>query len=99
MTRAGGGRAVRLAPAGGAGRLHTTAAANFWRAWWAWLICFVMTVLVSLFTRKKPRSELEGLVRGLTAGGPEERVPFVRTVEFYGLLSLVVFLTLNIYFW
>ncbi len=74
-------------------------AANFWRAWWAWLICFVVTVLVSLFTRKKPRSELKGLVRGLTAGGPEERLPFVRTVEFYGLLSLVVFLALNIYFW
>src|SRR5512136_101216 len=34
--------------------------ANFWRAWWAWLICFVVTVLVSLVTRKRDRSELVG---------------------------------------
>src|SRR5512135_1349713 len=27
-------------------------AANFWRAWWAWLICFGVTIIVSLFTKK-----------------------------------------------
>lgn len=74
-------------------------AANFWRAWWAWLICFAVTILVSLFTRKKPAGELVGLVRGLTAEKPEARVAFIRTPEFYGLLSLIVFIALNIYFW
>jgi SSS family solute:Na+ symporter len=37
-------------------------AANFWRAWWAWLICFLVTILVSLVTKKKPDEELAGLV-------------------------------------
>ena len=29
-------------------------AANFWRAWWAWLICFVVTIIVSVFTKRNP---------------------------------------------
>ena len=28
-------------------------AANFWRAWWAWLICAVVTVVVSLLDKKE----------------------------------------------
>ena len=74
-------------------------AANFWRAWWAWLICFVVTVFVSLFTRKKPKAELVGLVKGLTVAETMEAVPFVRTPEFYGLVSIVIFVVLNVYFW
>jgi solute:Na+ symporter, SSS family len=74
-------------------------AANFWRAWWAWLICFVVTILISTFTRRKPRTELVGLVKGLTEEKSMESVPFVKTPEFYGMLSIFVLLLLNIYFW
>jgi SSS family solute:Na+ symporter len=74
-------------------------AANFWRAWWAWLICFAVTIIVSLFTRRKPKTELVGLVKGLTVERAFEPVPFVRTPEFYGLVSVIVFMVLNIYFW
>ena len=74
-------------------------AANFWRAWWAWLICFAVTVLVSLFTRQKPREELLGLVKGLTAEKSAERVPFLRKPEFYAIVSVLVLIVLNIYFW
>ncbi len=74
-------------------------AANFWRAWWAWLICFSVTILVSLFTRKKPASELVGLVKGLTAEKAVKSLPFFKTPEFYGILSILVFIILNIYFW
>jgi SSS family solute:Na+ symporter len=74
-------------------------AANFWRAWWAWLICFLMTILVSLFTRKKPATELVGLVKGLTAEKAIQPIPFVKTPEFYGILSILVLIALNIYFW
>ncbi len=74
-------------------------AANFWRAWWAWLICFVVTVAISLFTRKRDRSELVGLVKGLTAEKAIQAVPFVKTPEFYGILSIALFIALNIYFW
>ena len=74
-------------------------AANFWRAWWAWLICFAVTIVISLFTRKKDRSELVGLVKGLTAEKAMQDVPFVKTPEFYGILSIFIFVVLNIYFW
>jgi SSS family solute:Na+ symporter len=74
-------------------------AANFWRAWWAWLICFGVTILVSLFTRKRSPAELVGLVKGLTAEKAIASVPFTKTPEFYGILSILVLIALNIYFW
>jgi len=74
-------------------------AANFWRAWWAWLICFVVTIVISLFTKKKPEAELAGLVKGLTpkvAGAP---VPLLRRPGFWAILSLAILVALNIWFW
>lgn len=73
--------------------------ANFWRAWWAWLICFAITIVVSSFTKKKPAAELVGLVKGMTEEKSIEAVPFARTPEFYGILSILVLIALNIYFW
>jgi SSS family solute:Na+ symporter len=74
-------------------------AANFWRAWWAWLITFVVTIVISLFTTKKPEAELIGLVKGLTAETALEPVPWFKRPVFYAVLSLIVFVLLNIYFW
>lgn len=74
-------------------------AANFWRAWWAWLICFVVTIVVSLFTVKKPEKELVGLVKGLTEETLEKPVPLLRKPEFWAVISTIIFVILNIYFW
>lgn len=74
-------------------------AANFWRAWWAWLICFGVTIAVSFVTKRKPDEELVGLVKGLTKEAAVAHVPWVKTPEFYAVLSLVVLIVLNIYFW
>jgi len=74
-------------------------AANLWRAWWAWLICFVATIVISLFTRRRPDEELVGLVRGLTPATLGRHVPWFKTPEFYAVLSLIVFVAVNIYFW
>jgi solute:Na+ symporter, SSS family len=74
-------------------------AANFWRAWWAWLICALVTVLVSLFTKKRPKEELVGLVKGLTKENHNQNIPFVKRPEFYAIISLIVFIALNIWFW
>ena len=43
-------------------------AGNFWRSIWAWLICFGVTIVVSLLTSRsrKTDEELKGLVWGLT---------------------------------
>ena len=74
-------------------------AANFWRAWWAWLICFVVTIAISLFTKKKPDDELVGLVKGLTPKATDARVPLMRKPGFWAVISVIVFIALNILFW
>jgi solute:Na+ symporter, SSS family len=74
-------------------------AANFWRAWWAWLICFVMTIVISLFTKKKPREELVGLVKGLTPVVDSGHLAFTKRPEFLAIISAIVLVILNILFW
>jgi SSS family solute:Na+ symporter len=74
-------------------------AANFWRAWWAWLICFVVTILVSLVTTRKPETELVGLVKGLTPASATESAPWYKRPMFFAILSLLVLIALNVYFW
>jgi len=74
-------------------------AANFWRAWWAWVICFGVTIGLSLFTKRKPKEELTGLVRGFTAHESSEKIPLLRRPEFYAVISVIVLVILNIYFW
>jgi SSS family solute:Na+ symporter len=74
-------------------------AANFWRAWWAWLVCFTATIVISLFTKKRPKEELVGLVKGLTAQTVGEHIPWRRRPEFYAAFSVLVLVILNIYFW
>jgi SSS family solute:Na+ symporter len=74
-------------------------AANFWRAWWAWLICFVVTIFVSLVTTRKPESELVGLVKGLTPASVTDSVPWFKRPMFFAILSLLILIALNVYFW
>jgi solute:Na+ symporter, SSS family len=74
-------------------------AINFWRAWWAWLLCFVATIVISLFTKKKPREELVGLVKGLTPEEHDTGVPFMKRPVFYAILSLIVLVILNVMYW
>jgi SSS family solute:Na+ symporter len=74
-------------------------AANFWRAWWAWLICFVVTIIISFFTKKKPKEELVGLVKGLTDEKYDQHLPFVKRPEFVAIIALIVLVILNLLFW
>ncbi|MFH1195445.1 MAG: sodium:solute symporter family protein [bacterium] len=74
-------------------------AANFWRAWWAWLLCFGITILISLFTKKKPKEELVGLVKGLTVETHDSDLPFIKRPGFIALISFIVFVILNLLFW
>jgi len=74
-------------------------AANFWRAWWAWLICFTVTIVVSRFTKPKPKSELVGLVKGLTPVPKEEGVPFYQRPTVMAGISIACFIVLNLIFW
>ncbi|MFC1493068.1 sodium:solute symporter family protein [candidate division KSB1 bacterium] len=74
-------------------------AANFWRAWWAWVICFIVTIVISLFTKKKPKEELVGLVKGLTEEKIDKDIEYYRKPEFWAIISIVICIILNIYFW
>ena len=47
-------------------------AQNFWTAIWAFSVCFVVTIVVSLLTRPREETELVGLVYSLTPK-PDER--------------------------
>lgn len=79
--------------------IQSDMAANFWRAWWAWLICFGITILISLFTKKKPKEELIGLVKGLTEEKHDAHLPFVKRLESVAIISLIVLVILNVLFW
>jgi SSS family solute:Na+ symporter len=74
-------------------------AANFWRAWWAWLICVSVTVAVSFVTKKRDEAELVGLVKGLTPESLGTPVPMLKKPEFWAVISMLVLVALNIYFW
>jgi len=74
-------------------------AANFWRAWWAWLLTFVSTIVISFFTKKRKKEELVGLVKGMTEEKLSQGIPFYQKPEFFAIISLVIFIILNIIYW
>jgi len=75
-------------------------AQNFWLAITAWSTCFVITILVSLFTsRTKSDEELKGLVYSLTPTQREENEPVWMRPAVVGGLVLFFALILNIIFW
>jgi SSS family solute:Na+ symporter len=73
-------------------------AQNFWGAIIAWTTCFVVTIVVSLFTRPRPREELKGLVYSMTPRITEPGVPWHRRPAALGVIVLVVAVLLNLYF-
>jgi SSS family solute:Na+ symporter len=93
-----------LAQAAGLGSVvHTypsDMAQNFWTAIWAWTVCFVATIVISLVTRRtKTDGELTGLVYSLTSRPKEEEVAWYRRPAELGILVLALAVILNIIFW
>jgi SSS family solute:Na+ symporter len=74
-------------------------AENMYRALWSWIICFVVTVVISLLTRPKPLAELNGLVYGATDIPSEAQVPLYKRSAFWAVLVGIVFVVLNVLFW
>src|SRR6516162_1323147 len=73
-------------------------AENMFRALWSWLICVLVTVLVSLVTRPKPQFELAGLVYGCTEIPSEHELKLTQRPIFWAVLVCAVFLLLNVIF-
>jgi SSS family solute:Na+ symporter len=74
-------------------------AENMFRAFWSWIICVAVTVIVSLVTHPKPVKELEGLVYGCTVLPGEGHLPMWKRPAFYASISVVLFLGLQVVFW
>ena len=83
--------------------LHTypvDMAQNFWAAIYAWSACFIVTIVVSLFTAKnKSDDELRGLVYSLTPRIKEQGLVWYKQPAVLGVIVLAAAIALNIIFW
>jgi solute:Na+ symporter, SSS family len=77
----------------------STMAQNFWMAIFAWSVCFVITIAVSLATSPKPEAELHGLVYGLTKIPRDPGEPWYHRPGPLALIVGVALTILNIIFW
>jgi SSS family solute:Na+ symporter len=74
-------------------------AEDMYRALWSWLVCVTVTVLVSLATKPKPVSELEGLVYGVVPLPVEHDDHWYQKPIVWAATIAVLFVILNIIFW
>ena len=76
-----------------------TMAEDMYRALWSWIVCVIVTIVVSLMTKPKPEAELEGLVYGASKI-PEEHDDhwFQKPIVWAGVIA-VLFVALNVIFW
>jgi len=74
-------------------------AQDMFQALWSFLVCVIVTVLVSLATKPKTDAELTGLVYGLTPVPSVGNIPVYQKPIFWAGVVAVVFFVLNIIFW
>jgi len=75
-------------------------AQNFWLASFAFAACFVLTLGISLVTKRtKTDAELTGLVYSLTPKIQDKEQPFLLRPAVLGTILLIGCVILNILFW
>lgn len=74
-------------------------AENMYRALWSWIVCVVVTVVVSWMTKPLAEARLVGLVYGCTEVPSEGHLPLVERPIFWAGVVGVVFLVLQVIFW
>ncbi len=75
-------------------------AQNFWTAIYAFTACFLMTIILSILTKKlKPDGELKGLVYSLTPKQKEEGVVWYERPTVLAVIIGVIAIILSILFW
>jgi SSS family solute:Na+ symporter len=77
----------------------STMAQNFWMAIFAWSVCFVVTIAISLATQPKREEELRGLVYGFTDMPSDEDEPWYRRPGPLAMIVGVALIILNLIFW
>src|SRR5260370_3770482 len=73
-------------------------AENMYRALWSWIVCVVVTIVVSYITKAKSDAELSGLVYGVTGIPHEPAVPIYHRSAFWATVVAGFFAALNIPF-
>jgi SSS family solute:Na+ symporter len=75
-------------------------AQNFWLAAFAFIICFMLTVVISLATKsQKSDADLKGLVYSLTPKIVDHNIPVYQRPAVVGVVLLIVCIILNFIFW
>jgi solute:Na+ symporter, SSS family len=77
----------------------STMAQNFWIAIFAWSVCFLVTLVVSLATRPRPESELHNLVYGLTKIPHDPDLPWYKRPAPLAIVVLIALIGLNLLLW
>ena len=67
-------------------------------AWISFVVCFVMTALISIFTKPKPDNELVGLVYSLTPRQRDTRKVWYKNPVWLGVIVLLITLVFNTIF-
>lgn len=86
---------------GAMANLHTfssTMAQSFMIAIIAFLTCFILTIIISLFTKPHPKERLVGLVYSLTPKPKQDQIAWYRRPVTIGIVVLVLTLILNLIF-
>jgi solute:Na+ symporter, SSS family len=73
-------------------------AQNFWTAIYAWTVCFLVTILVSLVTKAPEESKLVGLVYSLTPRPKEEQLAWYAKPGTLAIILIVSTIVLNFVF-
>ncbi len=75
-------------------------AQNFWTAIFSWTSCFVMTIIISLLTKRtKSDEELKGLVYSLTPRTKDDSKEWYQRPVVLAVLVGVITVVLNFIFW
>jgi SSS family solute:Na+ symporter len=73
-------------------------AQNFWTAIWAFVVCMIVTLLVSMLTRPREERELVGLVYSLTPKPEEHTLPWWKRPVTLAVVVLAMAVALNLIF-
>jgi len=74
-------------------------AEDMYRALWSWIICVLVTIIVSYATKPKPEAQLAGLVRGCTDLPSEGHLSLTKRPIFWAIVVFIAFLILQFIFW
>lgn len=74
-------------------------AENLYRALWSFLICVIVTYIVSMATKPIPDAQLRGLVYGATELPDDGASSLWQKPIFWACVVIVVFFGLNLIFW